>query len=53
MILFDIGCGEIQSVKVKLMKIGKQLLIEEISIADNFTSIHRLLFSSGTRLLSN
>ena len=54
MISFNIGCSEIQNVKEKLIKMGKlQLLIEEISNADNFTSIHRLLFSSGTKLLSD
>ena len=54
MILFDIGYSEIQSVNVKLMKIGQlQLLIQEISSADDFTSIHRLLFSSCTKLLSD
>ena len=40
MILFDIGYSEIQSVNVKLIKIGElQLLIQEISSADNFISI--------------
>ena len=54
MILFDIGYSEIQSVNVKLIKIGElQLLIQEISSADNFTSIHCLLFSFGTNLLSD
>ena len=40
MIVFDIGYSEIQSVNVKLIKIGElQLLIQEISSADNFISI--------------
>ena len=40
MILFNIGYSEIQSVNVRLIKIGElQLFIQEISSADNFISI--------------
>ena len=52
MIFFDIGYSEIQS--KYLMKIEKlQLLIQEISSADKFALIYRLLFSSETNLLSD